>query len=131
MGLSSSSALASNSTSTDLSAWLTDTSRKPRVCDPVGWFLVRRKRCRMASSVSASGSGAATSLIQQASFLPELVEGDDGGRGGLLRRRLGLGLRRGGRGRGLGVLRRGRRSLELQQELHRRIVEAGDGRVGD
>src|SRR5262245_60915784 len=121
MGLSRSSALASNSTSTFFSAWLTDSSRKPRVWEPVGWFLVRRKRWRMASSVWASGAGLATSLIRF-SLLTELVQGDDLGLAFLRRGLVGLGLRGRRRSRsGLGLLRRRWRRLELQQELHRRI----------
>src|SRR6185369_12783667 len=63
-------------------------------------------------------------------FLPELVEGDDRGLGRLGWRGFG-GLGVHGSRRGLNLLRRGRRGLELQQELHGRIVEAGDRRVGD
>src|SRR5687767_1554568 len=119
MGLSSSSALASNSTSTERSAWLTPTMRKPRVCDPVGWFLLRRNRCRIASSVSVSASALAVSVIRL--LLPELVQGDDlglpFGRG---RGRIGIGVDLDGRRGGLGLDGGGRRRLELQQELHGR-----------
>src|SRR4051812_43697261 len=111
MGFSSSSALASNSTSTDFVAWFTDTILNPKVWEPVGWFLVRRNRARIASSVSASGSDAwdsvaATSVILR-SFLPELIQGDHGGVSGLGGRRFGLGLG------GLGFAGCGRRSLGL------------------
>src|SRR5436190_17198701 len=98
-------------------------SLKPSVCEPVGWFLVRRNRCRMASSVRASGSGLATSVIRWASFLPELIEGDDLGlpflgRGFTLSGRFRRG-RSGDDGRrDLAVGGRRRRRLELQQELH-------------
>src|SRR5579859_6496 len=128
MGLSRSSALASNSTSTVLVAWFTETILKPRVWEPVGWFLVRRKRSRIASSVRVSGSSDATSTIRRGSLLPELVEGDDlrlaiGGR------RLGIGVGRPGLSLGrLGVGGGGR--LELQQELHARIVEPGHRGIG-
>jgi hypothetical protein len=74
--LASSSALASNAASTLIFSWLTLTMRKPSVCEPVGWFLVRRKRCRIASSVRPRRRRRFVTG-GQGLFLSKLIEGDD------------------------------------------------------
>src|ERR1700722_12639943 len=103
--------------------------RKPRVWEPVGWFLVRRKRCRMSSSLRALGSSEATSVTSDL-FLSELIKGNDVG--GVARSLGGVRLgRRDDRRRRRHGLRRDVRDGEAQVVLDAGIAEGGDGRIGD